>query len=1133
MCNNNIQYQIIKIIYFFFFVGLKLIYSQIVIQHLSIESSFHTLNNESWISLDRGNDAWNCTESFPCKSIQKAVNVTLDGGYVYLEKSNSLNYTCEVYDGILISKKLSIIGINKHFESGDTRVVIDCKSHGRSFQFQGISPFERNFISVENIEFIGGSNSNGGCIYAVNASIFIKDCNFNNNYASENGGAIYIQVHKNDTQTKFENCNFLNNRAFSSGGGIYIEIYGNNNSNIMSNSYFLNNTIEFSGEGSGSEIFIFSQGTNHLNYFDNCLFSQKNEDRSMLLIEIEGNNCSNHFENCILNSSASQGNNGGLILSSTGDYNSNIIKNSSFYSMYLNRNGFLSIFLDGNYSLNRIEKSNFFNSTSNADYSINFDISGSNVFTLIDNCNFLNTGTSLLSVNGMNVTTLFSNCNFLNNTADSWGGSLYVEIYGIHNSIGFDHCSFSNNTANFGGTVSIVTTGNYSSAFFENCSFINNTAFFGGAIYFSAPSDMNMNDCQNHYREWQYFNLLNISNSQFSNNKADCEYCSGGALYIINGLLTVMNSEFTNNFAQQIGGSVYMEATSSLILVDSNFNVDRNVPISLRGQFIYFNSEGNFQSLNSSFFVNYTMNFNSILEIPYGSRFIFDDFSQLICPIGHQIGIDNILGYPVHLNLYCSYLVSSSIYTCIPCPVTTYNLNSGMVIGNKTQKIECMTCPYGGDCTNGGAEVKSKQNFWGQETNPRSKPIQFIQCPEGRCCLNSTCSPYNFCSGEREGILCGRCKLDYCEVFGSTECRKCSECGKGFVDQFFWYFVVLFVILFSIWIFFQPPLITILWKLAFWKKVDLQSSNNSTFGSSLKKIVFYFYQIVFLFFITSNPIVLLQQKLKSFQYMITSFIEITNFQLGSSSGICPKGMEHFNPVTKMLSQITLPFFIMFTTGIFYILQKFLLPLPYRKSIYEFLASIFEVILLSYSIMASSTFQLLSCVQIGDDKVLFIDGEIQCWQSWQYLLFGFMIIFLIPFPFILWIGSKFLHTPEDNQIFSMKEFLIGCILPLPSLVYWSIKFRTEIKEWILTFFRFNSVKYYSRLSSYSDGEEEETKKNVIINPIKDVLMKSYKEPYYYWESIFIFRRLILTLVATFLLGTVLKLFVLSVVRKNSF
>lgn len=87
----------------------------------------------------------------------------------------------------------------------------------------------------------------------------------------------------------------------------------------------------------------------------------------------------------------------------------------------------------------------------------------------------------------------------------------------------------------------------------------------------------------------------------------------------------------------------------------------------------------------------------------------------------------------------------------------------------------------------------------------------------------------------------------------------------------------------------------------------------------------------------------------------------------------------------------------------------------------------------------------------------------------------MIIFLIPFPFILWIGSKFLNNPEDNQIFSVKEFLIGCILPLPSLVYWSIKFRTEIKEWILTFFRFNSVKYYSRLSSYSDGEEEETKK----------------------------------------------------------
>ena len=69
-----------------------------------------------------------------------------------------------------------------------------------------------------------------------------------------------------------------------------------------------------------------------------------------------------------------------------------------------------------------------------------------------------------------------------------------------------------------------------------------------------------------------------------------------------------------------------------------------------------------------------------------------------------------------------------------------------------------------------------------------------------------------------------------------------------------------------------------------------------------------------------------------------------------------------------------------------------------------MAVVMEVLLLGYEILAETALKLMNCVSIGSGKWLFIDPNVPCMQSWQYLLLAYMAIFLIPFIIVLYYGS---------------------------------------------------------------------------------------------------------------------------------
>lgn len=62
------------------------------------------------------------------------------------------------------------------------------------------------------------------------------------------------------------------------------------------------------------------------------------------------------------------------------------------------------------------------------------------------------------------------------------------------------------------------------------------------------------------------------------------------------------------------------------------------------------------------------------------------------------------------------------------------------------------------------------------------------------------------------------------------------------------------------------------------------------------------------------------------------------------------------------------------------------------------------------------------------QVLFVDGTITCYTTWQYAVALYAVTCVTPFCLILAIGPELLRTGR----LSLTEFFIGCLCPLPVL-----------------------------------------------------------------------------------------------------
>ena len=591
-----------------------------------------------------------------------------------------------------------------------------------------------------------------------------------------------------------------------------------------------------------------------------------------------------------------------------------------------------------------------------------------------------------------------------------------------------------------------------------------------------------------------------------------------GALSLLNGNVALKNCTFKDNQDFTAIGHVYMKTGYGRLSIENSIFLDDSkncTEISSAGSFVHSESAGLVRISNSSFTANMNRKFNPIFTITRASSIKVDALTTFRCPSGKNMKMDEAhktekFHFSQSNNLTtCSIELNYITMFCHKCANDFYSLKRGMTAGlNVVKDTLCRKCPYGASCESG--RIKAKQNFWGLPTSKDPSTIQFFPCPLGYCInpSDSTRHPYNACYGNRSGTLCGQCCKGYSEALHSTSCRKNENCH----NHWFWVATIIYVVAFAAYFVFKPPIFSVLNKQTLWVKelprhddtqtLTSREADEETHDPGYLKITFYFYQVAGLLMLKSP------EETLHIMPLIASVIAIFNFQVTTLYGSIDCPFPGLNVVTKELFLCLKFFTILWAIGFIYIIHraasKYKNISPPKLTLY--LAVALETLLLGYETLADTTLKLMHCVPMGVSWHLFIDGNIQCWQWWQYILIGFIMVFVIPLILVLFWGS--LMLAKDKV--SAKEFLIACAFPLPCLLLWLVRHcrKSEIED----------VPFIWNLE---DAEE-----------IKKVLHEAFREPSgndsgtLYWESILTGRRFILITIHTFVTDSVTRFITLD-------
>ena len=607
-----------------------------------------------------------------------------------------------------------------------------------------------------------------------------------------------------------------------------------------------------------------------------------------------------------------------------------------------------------------------------------------------------------------------------------------------------------------------------------------------------------------------------FENCMFKNNVA-----ISGALNIFNGNVTIKNCTFKDNEGSNLGGHIKMKiGYGTLNIINSNFlqsrlsqntNVER---MSNDGCFLYSESAGPVIIKNSSFTANINKKFYPILAVTKSSLIQVDAASTIKCPSGRWLKMDinkKTEGFELskRIDICTSWMKANYVKIfCEECPTGFYSLQRGFISGlTVTKEDKCLKCPYGASCENG--TIKAKENFWGMEDFSSIPPsFHFFHCPSEYCSRSSHSTHYghNSCHGRRDGVLCGKCFDGYSEALYSNSCRKNERCN----DSWFWLATMIYVAAFAVYIVFKPPIFSQLLKYSLWFKYkpgfsnlhQTSSEENKKHDSGYLKIIFYFYQVA--------ELVMIRSPEKTFHLVpiIPPIMAIFNFQVKSLNGSIGCPFPGLTVVTKELFKCMKFLGTLLSIGLIYVLHratsKTLYTAPPSMKLY--LSVALETLLLGYERLADTSLKLMHCVPIDKDWRLFVDGTIQCWQWWQFLLTSFIMSFIIPLVLVLFWGS--LRLSKDKV--TAKEFLTACAFPLPCLLFW-----------LFREYRKNDDQQLCNVGCVDDAEEI---KQVLHGPFRAGSSEDHGT--LYWESVLTGRRLILLVIHTFATDPTIRFVCLS-------
>ena len=495
---------------------------------------------------------------------------------------------------------------------------------------------------------------------------------------------------------------------------------------------------------------------------------------------------------------------------------------------------------------------------------------------------------------------------------------------------------------------------------------------------------------------------MTIKDTNFERNAAG--FAAGAVLlYHNNNQAMFRNCSLVNNFASKHGGHIGIFQGSGIVLIQDSIINQTVHELQLDNGMTYYD---NSSFIHTAGCKTVKMSNTTVDAMAYSSSKILmtvsdftdpdiakDNLTKFICPVGSKMVIsvtdhlDTKLKFPSILQLSCS-----------ACEGNSYSLQRGCALGTRlVPGFRCLPCPFGANCTQ---NILAKSNFWGFQEEHISTPelrflcpvgynstpeLNFTLCPVGYCNQpKATDFPeYNSCQGNRNGTLCGKCKHDYTETLYSPQCKPFDECK----NYWFWPVALAYVSLMALYLTFKPPVVPWIKRQILWFKNNEPGNHDINFDKGYLKIVFYFYQAANSFLISgsSQSIVIKTIKTK----VTEPIVRIFNFKSGSLEGsVCP-----FPGLTVKTKELFLASYVLGTLlvicaiyGVVCGVQRF--RGQGNPSVGPYVGGILQTMLLGYTTLASTSFSLLRCVPIGGKMRLFYDGNIVCYQRWQYILIGF-------------------------------------------------------------------------------------------------------------------------------------------------
>ena len=114
----------------------------------------------------------------------------------------------------------------------------------------------------------------------------------------------------------------------------------------------------------------------------------------------------------------------------------------------------------------------------------------------------------------------------------------------------------------------------------------------------------------------------------------------------------------------------------------------------------------------------------------------------------------------------------------------------------------------------------------------------------------------------------------------------------------------------------------------------------------------------------------------------------------------------------------------FVSEIFHFFRSSLGRLSSLKPSDRFGVCFIRVLMLSYKNMGSASLLILNCVEVADNKVLFIKGDMECYQWWQIVIAVFFFTWILFFPVSLKVSFNMCMKDE----ISFAKFILHLMVP---------------------------------------------------------------------------------------------------------